>query len=220
MGTVGPSYPSESEDRAGAEPEPAAPGTPPPTGSVPPSPSEPTAPQQAQPPETSASEAPEPPSEGSAGPPAAPPPPAGPAPSDASWTGTELSRTGGRAQVHARPRNGLGVAALVIGVASVVAGASFVLFPLAFVGGVIGLILGIIALGRRSQGATNQGQATAGVICSVLALLIAVVFTVRVGTWVSRNTTVFARFDRCIAQANDRAAVSDCIARFANEVRP
>src|SRR5438067_6365322 len=30
-----------------------------------------------------------------------------------------------------RPRNGLGVAALVIGVASVVAGVSFVLFPLA-----------------------------------------------------------------------------------------
>jgi hypothetical protein len=60
-----------------------------------------------------------------------------------------------------RPRNGLGVAALVIGVASLVAGISFVLFPLALVGGLAGLILGIIALTRgKNRGATNTGQAT------------------------------------------------------------
>jgi hypothetical protein len=59
-----------------------------------------------------------------------------------------------------RPRNGLGVAALVIGVASLVAGISFVLFPLALVGGLVGLILGIIALTRgKNRGATNTGQA-------------------------------------------------------------
>ena len=121
----------------------------------------------------------------------------------------------------ARPRNGLGVAALVIGVASLVAGISFVLFPLALLGGLVGLILGIVALTRgKTRGATNSGQAIAGVVCCVLALVIAIDLSVRVGTWAARNTNVFARFDKCIAQAANRSDVSTCIARFANEVRP
>jgi membrane-bound ClpP family serine protease len=121
----------------------------------------------------------------------------------------------------ARPHNGLGVAALVIGVASLVAGISFVLFPLALVGGLAGLILGIIALTRgRNRGATNTRQAIAGVVCCVLALIIAIDLSVSVGTWAARNTSVFARFDKCIAQAGNRGQVSTCIANFANQVRP
>ena len=123
--------------------------------------------------------------------------------------------------ITTRPRNGFGVAALVIGVASVVAAVSFLLFPLALVGGLIGLILGIIALTRgRTKGTTNTGQAAAGVICSVIALIIAIDLSVHVGTWVARNTGVFTRFDKCVAQAGDRTEVSSCIARFADEVRP
>jgi hypothetical protein len=113
------------------------------------------------------------------------------------------------------------VAALVIGVASLVAGISFVLFPLALVGALAGLILGIVALTRgRNRGATNTGQAIAGVICCVLALIIAIDLSVSVGTWAARNTSVFARFDKCIAQAGNRAEVSACITSFANQVRP
>jgi len=120
-----------------------------------------------------------------------------------------------------QPRNGLGVAALVIGVASLVAGISFVLFPLALIGGLVGLILGVVALARgNARGATNTGQAIAGVVCCVLALAIAIDLSVRVGTWAARNTSVFARFDKCIAQAANRTEVSTCIARFANQVRP
>jgi membrane-bound ClpP family serine protease len=119
-----------------------------------------------------------------------------------------------------RSRNGLGVAALVIGVASLVAGLSFVLFPLALLGGLVGLIIGIIALsGGRARGATNRGQAIAGLICCVLALIIAIDLSVHVGTWAARNTSVFTRFDKCIAQAGNRAAVSTCISQFANDVR-
>ncbi|HEY3210150.1 MAG TPA: DUF4190 domain-containing protein [Actinomycetota bacterium] len=123
--------------------------------------------------------------------------------------------------VTVRPWNGLGVAALVIGVASLVAAVSFLLFPLALAGGLVGVILGMIALTRgRTKGATNPGQAIAGVACSVIALIIAIDLSVHVGTWVARNTGVFTRFDTCIAQAGDRTEVSSCIARFANEVRP
>jgi uncharacterized protein DUF4190 len=121
----------------------------------------------------------------------------------------------------ARARNGMGVAALVIGVASLVAGISFVLFPLALLGGLVGLIIGIVALtGGKQRGATNRGQATAGLVCSVLALVIAIDLSVHVGTWAARNTSVFARFDKCIAQAANRTEVSTCIAHFANQVHP
>ena len=54
--------------------------------------------------------------------------------------------------LSARPRNGLGVAALVLGVASLVAAVSFVLFPLGLLGGLVALILGVIALSRGSTG--------------------------------------------------------------------
>jgi membrane-bound ClpP family serine protease len=120
----------------------------------------------------------------------------------------------------ARPKNGLGVAALVIGVASLVAAVSFVLFPLAVVGGILALVLGLIALIRgRERGTTNTGQAAAGVICAVLALAVAVVFTVRVGTFVARNTSTFTNFDKCIAKASNRSEVATCIANLANRVR-
>ena len=121
----------------------------------------------------------------------------------------------------ARPRNGVGVAALVLGVASLVAALSFVLFPLALLGGLVAAVLGLIALTRgRTRGATNPGQATAGVVCGVLALALAIVLSVRVGTLVARNTNVFTNFDRCIAQAGDRSEVSTCIAHLANDIRP
>lgn len=123
--------------------------------------------------------------------------------------------------VVVKPRNGMGVAALVIGVASLVAAISFVLFPLGLIAGIVGLILGIIAIVRADKkGSTNTGQAVAGVICSVVALILAINLSVHVGTWVARNTGTFATFDKCIAQAGDRSAVSNCIADFARVVRP
>ena len=119
-----------------------------------------------------------------------------------------------------RPHNGLGVAALVIGVASLVAGLSFLLFPLALLGGVVGLIIGIIALaGGRARGATNGGQAAAGLICSILALAVAVFLSVQIGSWAVHNTGTFTRFDKCIVKAHERAAVATCISNFANDVR-
>jgi membrane-bound ClpP family serine protease len=120
----------------------------------------------------------------------------------------------------ARPRNGLGVAALVLGVASLVAAISFVLFPLGLIGGLVGLILGIVALVRKEpKKSTNSGQAIAGIVCSAIALVLAVNITVHVGTWIARNTSTFTKFDTCITQAGDRIAVSNCIATFAREVR-
>jgi hypothetical protein len=113
------------------------------------------------------------------------------------------------------------VAALVLGVASLVAAVSFVLFPLALLGGLVAAVLGGIAVSRgRARGAMNSGQAIAGIVCGVIALAIAVVYAVRVGTFVADNTSVFTTFDNCIARAGNRSAVANCIAQFANDVRP
>ncbi|WP_425828945.1 DUF4190 domain-containing protein [Streptomyces fractus] len=70
------------------------------------------------------------------------------------------------------PRNGLGLAALVLGVVSAV---GFVVWPLAIVTGALAMIFGV--LGRRRAGqraATNGGQALAGLICGLGGLLSAV----------------------------------------------
>jgi hypothetical protein len=118
--------------------------------------------------------------------------------------------TAARRAAIGRPGNGLGVAAV-----------SFILFPLGLLGGLVAAVLGCIAVTRgRAKGATNPGQATAGIVCGVLALAIAIVFAVRFGTFVARNTNVFTTFDNCIAKAGNRSAVSSCIARFANDIRP
>jgi hypothetical protein len=120
----------------------------------------------------------------------------------------------------ARPRNGLGVAALVLGVASLVAAFSFVLFPLGLLGRFIAAVLGVISLSRRStSGATNPGQAWAGTICGILALVIGTVFSIRVGTFVEHNTSAFTSFDNCIAKASNRSEVANCISRLANSIR-
>jgi hypothetical protein len=121
----------------------------------------------------------------------------------------------------ARPGNAMGVAALVLGVASLVAAVSFVLFPLGLMGGLVAAVLGVIAVTRgRASVATNSGPAIAGIVCGVLALVIGIVFAVRFGTFIAHNTSVFTTFDNCVARAGNRRAVSDCIAQFANDVRP
>jgi thiamine transporter ThiT len=120
----------------------------------------------------------------------------------------------------ARARNGLGTAALVTGVASLVAALSFVLLPAGLIGSVVAICLGVAALTRgRAGGTANPGQATAGLVCGILALALGIVFTVRVGTFIADNTGIFTTFSNCIAKAGSRSEVADCIARFANSVR-
>ncbi|MER5441714.1 DUF4190 domain-containing protein [Streptomyces sp. NPDC002790] len=70
------------------------------------------------------------------------------------------------------PRNGLGVAALVLGIVTAI---GFVLWPLAIVTGVLAVIFGVVGRRRAGRGAaTNGGQALGGLICGVGGLLSAV----------------------------------------------
>jgi len=117
-------------------------------------------------------------------------------------------------------KNGLGTAALVTGVASLVAVLSFVLMPIGLVGSVVAICLGVAALTRgRSGGTANPGQATAGLVCGILALGVAILFTVRVGSFVASNTGPFTHFSNCVANAHGRSQIADCIAQFARRIR-
>ncbi|HEU0042601.1 MAG TPA: DUF2510 domain-containing protein [Jiangellaceae bacterium] len=74
------------------------------------------------------------------------------------------------------PRNGLGIAGLILGIV----GSLFGLVPLTFwiagILGVIGLILAIVGVSRvKKKQATNRGTAWAGVVTSVIALILSVV---------------------------------------------
>jgi uncharacterized protein DUF4190 len=123
--------------------------------------------------------------------------------------------------VVTQPRNGLGVASLVLGVASLVAAISFLLFPLALLGGLVGAVLGIIALSRHRRGeATNRGQALAGVICSLLALALALTLSVRVGTWAAHNRRPLTRLGTCLARSGNDTEFRVCFGRFVNKLRP
>ena len=70
------------------------------------------------------------------------------------------------------------------------------------------------------RGVGAEVKTGAGIICGILAVIVAVIFGVRVGTLVERNTSVFTSFDNCIAKAGDRTEVSSCIARFSTDIQP
>ena len=112
------------------------------------------------------------------------------------------------------PKNGLGVAALVVAIIALI-GSVFV------VGGIIGIaavILGFIARGRAKSGeATNGGVALAGIILGVVSIIAGLAF---IAIWVSLFKEVGATdyFD-CLEQAGqDRSAVQQCSDEFRQSV--
>lgn len=69
------------------------------------------------------------------------------------------------------PRNGLGIAALVLGICGVLSGLIPFFFWFALIAGVIGLILGLVGFGRTRKGrATNRKTSIAGVLLSTGAI--------------------------------------------------
>lgn len=113
------------------------------------------------------------------------------------------------------PRNGLGAAALVIAIIALIGSFSVVG---GIVGGIVAVVLGLIARGRVKRGeATNGGVALAGVILGVFAVVIGLVF---IAVWISLLREVGAQnyFD-CLQQAGqDRAKVQECADKFRQSV--
>jgi hypothetical protein len=109
------------------------------------------------------------------------------------------------------PKNGLGIAALVIAILGLV-------FCWTVIGGVVlgvvAVIIGILGRGRAKRGqATNGGVAIAGVVLGVLAVIVSLVF---IPIWMGVFSEVGGTdYLDCVASAgSDPKAVQGCADRL------
>ncbi|HEV8055763.1 MAG TPA: DUF4190 domain-containing protein [Nocardioidaceae bacterium] len=109
----------------------------------------------------------------------------------------------GQGSPTAQPRNGLGIAALVVGILALLLAVYF--FPLGLLLGVVAIILGIVGMRRVSRGqATNRGMAISGVVLGVLALLIAAALALFVAS-------IFDKVSDCVDPNLSQAEQQTCI---------
>ena len=108
-------------------------------------------------------------------------------------------------------RNGAGTAALVTGVVALVLAVLVIFFPLAGLLGIIAAILGFVGMRRASRNeADNRNHAVAGLVCGLLALVLAITFTVRLTDFIIDHQGDFRRFWSCITNAPTETQQRDC----------
>ena len=112
------------------------------------------------------------------------------------------------------PRNGLGIAALVLGILALLTA----LFVVGGAFGIAAIVLGFLGRGRAKRGeATNGGMALAGIVLGVLSLLLTVLVLVGVASLFQSEQ--FSNLADCLESAgNDRAAQQQCQAEFEEDV--
>jgi hypothetical protein len=121
----------------------------------------------------------------------------------------------GYAPPPAAPKNGLGIAALVLAIVGLV-------FCWTVAGGVIlgfaAVIVGFVARGRVKRGqATNGGVAIAGIVLGILAIIISLVF---IPIWYGLFEEVGgSNYVTCVAKAGqDQNAIEKCVDQFRDRV--
>lgn len=114
------------------------------------------------------------------------------------------------------PRNGLGVAALVVAIIGLV-------FCWTVVGGVIlgvvAVIIGFVGRGRVTRGeATNGGVAIAGIVLGFLAIIVSLIF---IPIWIGVFDEVGASgYVDCLSKAgSDNQAIQQCADQFRDRVQ-
>jgi hypothetical protein len=110
------------------------------------------------------------------------------------------------------PRNGLGIAALLIAIIA--------LFTLVggVVLGIVAIVLGFVGLGRARRGeATNGGVAVAGIILGLLSIIEAIV-VIGLAVWGFNKAGGTEYFD-CVSRAgSDQTAIQKCAEQFRQRV--
>ncbi|WP_102140915.1 DUF4190 domain-containing protein [Mycobacterium hubeiense] len=113
------------------------------------------------------------------------------------------------------PKNGLGIASLIIAIVSLLFVWSVVL---GIIGGIVAVIIGFVARGRVARGeATNGGVAIAGIVLGFLSIVISLVF---IAIWVAlfNKAGVTDYFD-CVSRAgSDQAAIERCADEFRGRI--
>ena len=77
---------------------------------------------------------------------------------------------------YQQPSTGMATASLVLGIISICSGMFMYVFPVLFLMPIIGMILGIVFKSKRLP--VGKGMSTAGIITSVIGLLLPIVFVV------------------------------------------
>lgn len=89
----------------------------------------------------------------------------------------------------------MGIAALVLGIVSIIL--SFIPFCgiIAVVPAIIGLILGIVEVVKKSKAGENKGMGIAGIILTALAIVITIVYNVFVVALIGAAATDYDSYD-------------------------
>ena len=114
----------------------------------------------------------------------------------------------------ASPRNGAGLASLILGVIGLLL---CWLLGIGIVPGIIGLILGVVGMRRAKRGlATNRGVAIAGVVTSALAIIasaVVIAILIAFGNFLANNGG--QGFLDCVSRAGqDQAAAQQCATEY------
>ncbi len=119
----------------------------------------------------------------------------------------------------AAPRNGFGIAALVLGIIAIVLSWSAVG---GIVFGVLAIIFAVLGMRRANQRiATNKGMSIAGLVTGIVGLVIGVLFAILFGSlWSLFGSQQFQDLKTCLQHAgNDQAQIQQCNNQFQQQYR-
>jgi len=110
------------------------------------------------------------------------------------------------------PKNGLGIAALVVAIVALISVVGGVVL------GIVAVILGFLGWQRAKRAeATNGGIAIAGIVLGILSIIEAIV-VIMLSLWVF-NEVGGTDYMQCLSDAgSDQDAVQQCVDQFQNRV--
>jgi hypothetical protein len=148
----------------------------------------------------------------------APPPGAPPAGAAPQWSGPPpAGQWGGQPGYPAQPRNGLGIAALILGILGLLSS----IVVIGALPGLIAVVLGFVGMGKAKRGeATNRGVALAGVITGALAVLVAVALVVAGAAFVSTHKHDLQNYSDCLKKATTQEEQQACADQFGRSLTP
>ncbi|MBY6349562.1 DUF4190 domain-containing protein [Rhodococcoides corynebacterioides] len=147
-----------------------------------------------------------------------PPPPGGQygsGPQGGQYESAPQYSGGYQQQPPASPKNGMGIAALILGIISVLA---FWTFGFGILLGIVAVILGIVGRNRAKRlEATNKGVATTGLVFGILGIIAGAVF-IALSVWVF-NEVGGQDLTDCLSNAGgDQAAIEQCQQDFTSNL--
>ena len=114
--------------------------------------------------------------------------------------------------MQAAPKNGLGIASLIVAIIGLLSIFGGILL------GIVAVILGVLGRGRAKRGeATNGGVATAGIVLGVLAVVVSII-AIALTVMFAREVGAGDLFE-CLQQAgNDVEAQQECREQFQRNI--